>query len=551
MSNVFRRREWHERRENTKNAVSNYAMHSWRTSVVIGLAAAIGGCGPPKARLAAPPIDVSPRLAEADALVRAGCFDCLRDALARYQAVRTVVGAPPAAVELATEGVVRAAGLLALRERELGFVDDGYLRMAKGALAARSCAAGLQPCQPFSQILEIIDLLPTRSAGTIGRVPSSDAQLERLQQFYRNRQSWESLLRDAAGQDSLTAYAWLSFICGTVEGRAMTLDTVLAPVGATADTPLLMFKRASCFSVQRAQLEALLTVDSRFVEVTYLLGQYATGQRKLDEADQLFQQAYAWHPQWPVLTLAIANVALTAEEFDRSLQFYVKTLELEPRAADALLGKARSLTYLDQHEAAIAVADQLLAERWLPGDAHYWRALNEAQLGRIEEAWIDIEDADKLLINDQVPKLAGIIAYRRRQLDVARTKFEISRGRNPNDCETGFYLGIVLADQRVWERSAETFVATARCIENAEQELIKDIERIRTSKDPPARQARQIARREQQIASGRRMLATSSFNTAVAYYSLSRNEEARQFAERVVDDEQFGERAREILSRLK
>jgi hypothetical protein len=32
-----------------------------------------------------------------------------------------------------------------------------------------------------------------------------------------------------------------------------------------------------------------------------------------------------------------------------------------------------------------------------------WRALNEAQLGRIEAAWIDNEDADKLLINDQVP----------------------------------------------------------------------------------------------------------------------------------------------------
>jgi tetratricopeptide (TPR) repeat protein len=529
-------------------------MHSWRTALaalVIGLAMAIGGCGPHETRLATPPVDVSPRLAEADALIQSGCFDCLRDALAKYQSVRILVGAPPAAVEVATEGVVRAAGLLALRERELGFVDDGYLQMAKDALAARSCAEGFQPCQPVSQILDVIDLLPTRSAGTIGRAPSSDAQLERLQLFYRNRQSWQSLLRDAAGQDSLTAYAWLTFICGTSEGLAMTLDAVLAPIGATRDTPLLRFKRASCFFVQRAQLEALLTEDARFVEVTYLLGQYATGQRKLDEADQWFQQAYAWHPRWPVLTLAIANVALTAEEFDRSLEFYGKTLELEPRAADALLGKARSLTYLDQHEPAIAVTDQLLAERWLPGDAHYWRALNEAQLGRLEEAWIDIEDADKLLINDQVPKLAGIIAYRRQQLDIARAKFETSRARNPNDCETGFYLGIVFADQRVWDRTADTLVATARCLENAEQELMRDIERIKASKDPPARQARQIARREQQIASGRRMLATSSFNTAVAYYSLSRKDEARQFAERVVDDEQFGERAREILSRLK
>jgi hypothetical protein len=29
----------------------------------------------------------------------------------------------------------------------------------------------------------------------------------------------------------------------------------------------------------------------------------------------------------------------------------------------------------------------------------------------------------------------------------------------------------VFADQRVWDRTADTFVATARCLENAEQEL--------------------------------------------------------------------------------
>jgi hypothetical protein len=36
----------------------------------------------------------------------------------------------------------------------------------------------------------------------------------------------------------------------------------------------------------------------------------------------------------------------------------------------------------------------------------------------------------------------------------------------------------------------------------------------------------------------------------VAYYSLSRKEEARQFAEKVAADDQFGERAKEILTRL-
>jgi hypothetical protein len=46
------------------------------------------------------------------------------------------------------------------------------------------------------------------------------------------------------------------------------------------------------------------------------------------------------------------------------------------------------------------------------------------------------------------------------------------------------------------------------------------------------------------------MIATSWYNTAVAYYSLSRKDEARQFAEKVAADDQFGDRAKEILARL-
>jgi hypothetical protein len=90
-----------------------------------------------------------------------------------------------------------------------------------------------------------------------------------------------------------------------------------------------------------------------------------------------------------------------------------------------------------------------------------------------------------------------------------------------------------------------------RCLQDAEQQLSLEIERIGRSTVPPARKSRQIAKREQQIAAARRMLATSWFNTAVAYFSLSRTDEARRYAEKVVADDQFGERARDLLARLR
>jgi tetratricopeptide (TPR) repeat protein len=252
---------------------------------------------------------------------------------------------------------------------------------------------------------------------------------------------------------------------------------------------------------------------------------------------------------------AAGLIALRQRELGMADEGYLaaansETLAADPRASDALLGKVRALTYLGRQAEAIAAVDQLLGERWHLGDARYWRALNEAQLARNDEAWDDVEEAAKLLINAEVPKLAGLIAYRRQQLDVSRMKFEESRQRNPLDCEATFYLGVVLGDQRAWTRTADVLREAAQCLEAAGQESLKDIVAIRASTDPPDRRVRQIARREAQIADGRRMIVTSWFNTAVAYFSLFRKDEAWQFAEKVTTDEQFGERAREILARL-
>jgi len=154
---------------------------------------------------------------------------------------------------------------------------------------------------------------------------------------------------------------------------------------------------------------------------------------------------------------------MTAEEFERSATMYDETLKHEPQAVDALLGKVRALTFLGRNEQAIATVDLLLAERWYVGDGRYWRAVNETQLERFDEAWTDIELAAKLLVNADVPKLAGIIAYRRHELEVSRAKFDESLRRKANDCETGYYLGLVLAELSQWPRVSEIVPSAARC----------------------------------------------------------------------------------------
>jgi len=510
---------------------------------------ALSGCAHPKP---APPPDLhSARLAAADALVRAGCLDCLVAAYREYDAVRAL---PPAA-DRATAGAIRSAALIALRERELGMVDEGYLQRARDAAAAwREAPAALVG------LLDIVDATPVASIGA-GR-PTSDADLARMTAMRTNRAAWNELLRGAAAADHAAAYTWLSFICNSSEARTMSRDDILGPSAAFADLPLMQYRTALCplplpqgspprqSPFDDARLLALQTADGRFHEIDYARGQSLVARRKLDDADAAFERARQWHTAWPTLTLAIANVAMTAEEFERALAMYNETLKYEPKAVDALLGKVKTLTYLGHNEGAISAVDELIAARWYVGDGRYWRALNETELTRYDEAWEDVELANKLLLNAEVPKLAGVIAYRRGQLEVSKTKFDLSLTRNQRDCETGFYLGLVLAELQDCTRTADVAAKTAVCLQHSEEEALKEIENIRASDDPPQRKERKIARREQSIATARRMRVTSWFNTAVAYYNLSRPADAREFAEKVVDDEQFGSRAKDLVARL-
>jgi tetratricopeptide (TPR) repeat protein len=185
------------------------------------------------------------------------------------------------------------------------------------------------------------------------------------------------------------------------------------------------------------------------------------------------------------------------------------------------------------------------------GDAYYWRAWNELRLGRIEQAWADVQAAQKLWVNADVSKLAGLIAYRRQQLEVAEGELQEGHRLNPDDCETTFNLGAVHLDQRKWQEAVRAHVLTAQCLETARNRLREEIDAIHSSSAAADRKSRQIATRQSEIATADRMLARSWFDTAVAYFNLSRTEEARLYAEKVASDPQYAARAEELLNRLR
>jgi len=504
----------------------------------LGVAAVLccaSACGPKKVAVD-PSIAARETLEQADANLRAGCYDCLAEALKQYESVRKV----PAVAEIATRGATYASALLAMRERELGTSDSGYLERARG-LASTSSAFQTE----VTPLLDIADALPWR--GGAGRSNRPALALA----AYQDRERRIAELRTTATRDVFSAYVWLAYACESGALRTISRADIDTAIPQFADAPLFAYALAAICGVGRsAAFVGLATKEPRYKELAFHQGLEASGARKLDDAEARYREAYAWRTTWPSDTLALANVLVTGEDFEGALDFYDHTLTLVPMFPDALLGKVRTLTYLSKPEDAIRVADELLAIERYPGDAEYWKAYNELDLKRFDDAWRDIEAADKLLVNSDVPKLAGIIAIDRKQLDVARQKLELSRQRNAFDCQALYYLHLVYSELRQWPQAASGAVAAAGCISSAEVGLKAEIENVRSSEISEARKVRIIAARERQIASGVRMRVNCWYNGAVANYNLSKREEAKELAQRIVDDEQLGERARELLARL-
>ena len=518
------------------------------------LALVLSACAPKPAVAVAPRgPTAAERLEAANAQILKGCLDCLIEAYGEAVSLRD----DPAIGAEATASAIRSGILVSVREQELGLFDSGHLRSARQMLDA------LPPLAP--ELGPIADLAEVIVAGpsTALRMVALESQTRSLVRLSQNQQEWSAFLRARMPGDRVASYFWLSLACGIYGAQVSDSANRGDALADGAAVPLVAFKDVTSCSRSRTDvLHRVLESEPRFGEIHYFLGLAAiagqpragqAGVPDLELADKEFQAAYAWRPLWPAVTLGIANAALTAEDFERAVDFYDQTLRLIAGHGDALLGKIRALTYMKRHTDAIAATDVLLDSRNNPGEARYWRALNEEQLDLHDAAWDDVELAGRLLVNADVPKLAGIIAINRRELTVARERLEASRRRRP-DCDTGYYLQIVLSEQREWAEAARVAGESASCFDKEEATLRDEIERFQNAPNltPEAavKRDRQVAKREQQIAANARMRANAWFNAAAASFNLGKSADARAFAEKVLDDLQFGERARDLIARL-
>lgn len=465
------------------------------------------------------------QLAAADRLVSAGCYDCLLEAFDIYEQLAPVDAG-------AAGAIIDTAGLIATRERVLALPDSHRLELARA----------LDSDPGDAVIFDAIETLPALVSGTA--IP--DERLEASIRARRNYATWHNALQAPGNHPLLGDIAALAFDCAY--GNREPIDAQRLLVGDRAiDTPLRQFASATCRGLDVPRLTPLRRADPRFGEIDYLLGEAAIAS-DLGNADQLIQRATKWRPAWAAAHMAAGDVAMLAEDFSRAADTYNNVLALSPDDPDALLRRTRALGYGGRYDAALETANRLIANRrWYTGEAQYWKAWNEAQMGRNDDAWVDVHEAAKLIVNADVPKLTGMLAIRRGEWVTAKEELGQAHARNSKDCETTLWLASVHLELRDWFTASLTLVDGVSCLDEHDTELRLDVDRLRSI----AGRERSIARRERELADDEAARIKAWFNLAVAYFNQNDQISAADYAQRVITDSQFGERGRELLAKLK
>ena len=488
------------------------------------------GCAPARAPVTMPDTAIQ----DADARVRAGCYDCLIDARERY---RTLLAgrAWPTVVRRLFEVEL----LVAMRERELGL--DPAASLSAAGERARELPASI----PTDRYLAAVASLPHLRHGW----PRSELAAFRQSNGMtpaRGREEAE-WVRQGPLTGLFAEYLAISLECAHDPRPGNT-----SPPQDDAAPPLLRYRLATCSAAHRPTLEALRVAVPEFVETSLFLGQIAVATIAEGGAGNphvLVGETLQRLPESPAATYLGASLQHAVADWNRALELYDRTLALKPLHEEAWAGRTISLTELARHGDAIDAATRMISLKLDNGDQGlYWRAWNEHARGELAEARMDIDEARRLRRSEEILTLAGIIEHDQEDLDAAARDLgdarRMGQGRN---CRAEWYLGSVLVKRRQWKEAAPTFEAAMTCYAldvKARENTVRTLE-TKTGIDPIFRQSR-IARLQSEIQIQHRQQLAAAFNAGNGYALSGDLEKAKPFIDVASADPDLGDEIEEL-----
>jgi tetratricopeptide (TPR) repeat protein len=498
-----------------------------------------------------PSPQVLAELGRADALLRQGCYNCLKEARAIYTRLSAVPKPPPAA----KQGVFDAAMLIAIRERELGIFPRATFDQA------RQLAAALPPAPPPaiapSVLLDAAELF-------IGDTSGMDPE-QRAQFTGRGRPPLEPT---NPARRALDAHVATNIVADYL---ALAIDCEQPPLRESIDPaailsrrsgiPLMRFGLAICARAGVPSAESIREADPRFTDTllrearTARVGSPTTGV-DLPKVVALLTPAREAFPASFPITLFWADSNQSLAEFDLALSGFDAVVASAPTHRDALRGRMTSLSYLMRHDEAIAAATRLIdLGTWHIGDAYYWRAWNYYNLKNYEPAWQDVEKALTLISNSSVYMLAGLIEYARTNLPMAMQRFDHSFQLDRSNCDAMWMSGLVNVDQEEWAPASPKFSTAMTCFVTAAASAKGDLDRheaviLRGGKEPTPRQLKQRDTYQKAIVTAEERAAQSAFNAAQGYARIGRKSLALNHVEMAIVHPRMKEKAEALKAAI-
>ncbi|MGD0781873.1 MAG: tetratricopeptide repeat protein [Candidatus Aminicenantales bacterium] len=513
---------------------------------IAALAAAAIGTGCTSGALDRPrtmpiPGDAEAKMAEAEGLVRRGHFTAFKKASALYKEIYFRPGRPAGVASR----YVRSLILLRVRECQIGILFGPTAGEARRVIRENPGLRGLSP------LVEMADML---SVGQPSAGIQTDINSVQVKHGVDDAGRLKSELKALAAGEDFYAYLYVSFF-GVVAGWSSDRDGDLSAVYALfPDSPLMLYANAVRYTREKPDvLVRLAEADPEFFEAYFNLGGLDLAGRNLLSAEKNFLKALPGLGGSPQETIYLASIYTATEEFEKSLEFYDRTLELSPGYRDALLGKAICQGYLGRYDEAIATLQKMIElGNWLMGECHYWLAWNHHALKDLDSAQAHIEESKgRLPTNSEVFGLAGTIALEKTQYDRAEKEFQDALKYNAANTEALFGLGRINDQRGKWLDSAGYYERAAEQVGKSEAAIRNRIEQIKSAVLSEARRAAMLAKKESQLRGTRATLALACYNTAAALVNGGFQERAVPWAEKAAAHPQFRDQAAALLIKIK
>ena len=446
-------------------------------------------------------------LTEAQSLVHAGCYSCLREALATLER---------AALARTTPEVARAAFttsiLLVVRARELGLPDEQSIERAQFWSRHVQPTTGQLPTSAYFDAIALIQ------GDTSGLPPR-----ERERRATERRWGWtadgsvppaRAALSSHLAEDIAAEYIALTLDCEDAQARkTLAADEVLArhPV------PLIRFRLHVCLGHEDG-LRRLVETDPRWGDTYYIRGRLAMVRRpspNLLEAASLLIAAHEAFPESQAMILALAGVRNALADHAGALVLFDAVLKVQPRHPDALLGRLLSQSYLNRHAEAVGTATALIE---LGTDhmsaAWYWRAWNRYHLRALAEAWRDVTNAISFDASASTYTLAGVIAYARQWPVTAIARLRTAYALDSGHCDAVWTEALVHVDQEDWRTAAWRFAIAVDCYGHAAEQGKRELDVARQNARTNPLHAREVGLAQDRLERAERRRAQSAFNAA-------------------------------------